>query len=75
MKRWLKTLLRNDSLWLSLVYTVGHIFIAALCAVLITGASLQLATIDALVEPVINGFWFYFLHVLWKKKFRKHEHA
>ncbi len=75
MNKWLIALLRNDSLLLSLVYTVGHIFIAAVCAVLITGASLQLATIDALVEPIINGFWFYFLHVDWKKISSKHDYT
>ena len=33
----------------------------------ITGASLELATIDAIVEPIINGIWFYVLHETWKK--------
>ena len=28
---------------------------------MLTGAPLNLAAIDALVEPIINGFWFYLL--------------
>ena len=49
------------------IYTVGHIFIAMACTLLITGTSFDLAAMDALIEPVINGFWFYFLHKVWKK--------
>jgi uncharacterized membrane protein len=37
------------------------------CTLLITGTSFDLAAMDALIEPVINGFWFYFLHKAWKK--------
>jgi len=32
-----------------------------------TGASLFEAGLVALVEPSINGVWFYFLHKMWKK--------
>ena len=45
----------NSSLFLSIVYTIGHIVIAMLCNTLITGANLNLAAIDALIEPCING--------------------
>ena len=41
--------------------------IAIACVMIITGASIQLATIDAIVEPLINGVWFYVLHNAWKK--------
>ena len=60
-------ILEHDSLLLAGVYTVGHIFIAMACTLLITGTSLDLAAMDALIEPIINGFWFYFLHKVWKK--------
>ena len=46
----------------SLLYTIGHFVIAVLCVTLITGASLELATMDALVEPAINAIWLYVLH-------------
>ena len=46
---------------LAFIYTVGHILIAMTCNRLLTGAPLNLAAIDAFVEPIINGFWFYLL--------------
>ena len=60
-------ILEHDSLLLAGIYTVGHIFIAMTCTLLITGTTIDLAAMDALIEPVINGFWFYFLHKVWKK--------
>ena len=56
------------SLTLAVIYTIGHIFIAILCASLIFNASLNLAAVDAFIEPIINGFWFYFLHQFFKEK-------
>ena len=52
----------SDSLALTIIYTLGHFIIAVLCVTLITGASLELATLDALIEPMINAVWFYILH-------------
>ena len=49
-------------LTLTIVYTVGHIFIATMCAVVIFSTTVNLAAVDAFVEPIINAFWFYFLH-------------
>lgn len=63
----LKKILGENSLTLAVIYTVGHITIAMICNNLITGAEFNLAAIDAIIEPVINGFWFYFLHKLWKR--------
>ena len=57
----------NSSLFLTIVYTLGHIVIAMTCNTLITGANLNLAALDALIEPCINGVWFYILHSIWKK--------
>jgi uncharacterized membrane protein len=37
------------------------------CNNLITGATFELAAVDAIVEPMINGVWFYVLHRLYKK--------
>jgi uncharacterized membrane protein len=55
-------LLRRSSLLLAVTYTVGHIIIAMTCNYLITGARLDLAAADALIEPIVNGVWFYLLH-------------
>ena len=52
----------SDSLILTIIYTLGHFIIAVSCVTLITGASLELATLDALIEPLINAIWLYVLH-------------
>ena len=51
-----------SSFGLSLVYTVGHILIAWACATVIFQADFLLASADAIIEPIINGFWFFLLH-------------
>ena len=56
-----------STLGLSVTYTIGHIFIAMNCTYFITGAPLNLAAADAIIEPVINGFWFALLHGAWSK--------
>ncbi len=62
----------SDSLLLTIIYTSGHFIIAILCVTLITGASLELATLDALIEPMINAVWFYILHRIYSNyKLRK----
>ena len=63
----MKWILGGSSVTLAVVYTLGHMLIAIACVMIITGASLELATIDAIVEPLINGVWFYVLHETWKK--------
>ena len=52
----------SDSLLLTIIYTLGHFVIAVLCVKFITGASLELATLDAIIEPIINAVWLYVLH-------------
>jgi len=55
----------------ALVYTVGHIIIAMTVVSVLTGASLWEAGLVALVEPTINGFWYYILDKIWSAKFKK----
>ena len=62
----IKRLMGGSSITLAIVYTIGHILIAIACVTLITGASIELAALDAFIEPIINGFWFYILHRTWK---------
>lgn len=64
----LKKMLKNsNSLVLALIYTLGHILISMIVVSTMTGASLLEAGTVALIEPAINGIWFYVLHNLWKK--------
>ena len=62
---------KYDNLVLAVIYTIGHIFVAMACNKIITGASLDMAAADAFIEPIINGFWFYFLLVFLKKIIEK----
>ena len=62
-----KKLLTSSSLGLAIIYTLGHICIAMIVVTILTGASLWEAGAVALIEPSINGVWFYILHSLWKK--------
>jgi len=59
--------LGTTSLGRAIVYTIGHIIIAMTSNRLITGADWSLAGIDAIVEPIINGGWYYLLDRLWSK--------
>ena len=63
----IKKLVGGSSLTLAVVYTLGHIVIAMTCNRIITGADWALAGADAIIEPMINGVWFYILHNAWKK--------
>ena len=67
----LKKFLKGSSLLLAVIYTLGHIVIAMSVVTIMTGASLWEAGAVALVEPTINGVWFYILHSTWKKLYGK----
>ena len=57
-------LIKNTSVGRALVYTIGHIIIAMSVVSVLTGASLWEAGAVALIEPTINGVWYYFLDKL-----------
>ena len=63
----IQTVFVESSLALALVYTLGHICIAMLVVTTFTDASLFEAGTVALVEPAINGVWFFILHKIYKK--------
>ena len=63
----LKKLVAGSSVGLAVTYTLGHIVIAMTVVSLMTGASLWEAGAVALIEPSINGVWFYVLHKVYKK--------
>ena len=62
----LKHVINGSSVTLAIIYTLGHILIAMTVVSIMTGASLWEAGAVALVEPAINGVWFYILHKTWK---------
>ena len=57
----------GTSFQLAIIYTLGHVLIAMTVVSIMTGASLWEAGAVALVEPTINGVWFYVLHKAWRK--------
>ena len=61
------SLIKKSSLTLALIYTAGHVIIAMTVVSIMTGASLWEAGAVALIEPAINGVWFYILHSTLKK--------
>tara|TARA_A100000164_G_scaffold375044_1_gene409242 strand:+ start:616 stop:852 length:237 start_codon:yes stop_codon:yes gene_type:complete len=63
----LRKLIAGSSITLAVIYTLGHIVIAMTVVSVMTGASLWEAGAVALIEPSINGVWFYVLHSLWRK--------
>jgi uncharacterized membrane protein len=63
----IKKLISGSSVVLAIIYTLGHIVIAMTVVSVMTGASLWEAGAVALIEPSINGIWFYVLHSAWKK--------
>ena len=62
----LKKVIAGSSVTLAVIYTMGHIAIAMTVVTVMTGASLWEAGTVALIEPAINGVWFYILHSIYK---------
>ena len=58
--------LMKTSLGLAVIYTLGHICIAMVVVSVVTGASFWESGAVALIEPAINGVWFYTLHRIYK---------
>ena len=67
----IKKQLVKSSIGRAVIYTMGHIVIAATCNVMITGSTLELAAVDAIIEPLINGVWYYFLDKFWASTIKK----
>jgi uncharacterized membrane protein len=63
----LKRFLTHSSIMLTLIFFIGHVFIAMTVVSLMTGASIWEAGAVALVEPAVNSVWFYVLHKVWSK--------
>jgi len=67
----IKNQLVGSSVGRAVIYTIGHIIIAATCNIIITGSTLELAAVDAIIEPLINGVWYYFLDKFWASTISK----
>ena len=58
----------SGSIIRTIIYTVGHFIIAATCVWYFTGTNILLAITDAIVEPLINAFWYFVLDLYWTKR-------
>ena len=67
----IKRILNKGSLTLTCIYTLGHVIVAIVVVRIITGASWWDEGAVAMVEPLINGIWFYVLHKVWIKYSKK----
>ena len=45
----------------TIIYTIGHMCIAVCCLMAIANVPFSVAMTDAIVEPILNGFWYYIL--------------
>ena len=68
-KKGIFNVIASTSAGRALVYTVGHVIIAMTVVSVLTGASLFEAGLVAMVEPTINGCWYYILDKMWTKNF------
>ena len=55
----------KTSLGLAIIYTLGHICIAMIVVSVVTGSRFWESGLVALIEPAINGVWFYSLHKIY----------
>ena len=62
-KKGIFNVVAGTSVGRALLYTCGHVVIAMTVVSVLTGASLFEAGLVALVEPTINGIWYYVLAV------------
>lgn len=49
----------------TVIFTVGHFFIDFYVITLVTGATIEQATLASLLAPAINGCWYWLLDRFW----------
>ncbi len=60
-------LIATTSIGRALIYTCGHIVISISVVYWLTGASLFEAGLVAVIEPLINGFWYFLLDKIFSR--------
>ena len=58
----------KGSLLRTFVYTIGHFLIAITVLMLVADVSFMIALTDAIVEPLANTVWYFFLDKFWASK-------
>ena len=67
-----KDIYKNNrgSILRTIVYTIGHFAIAITVLMLISDVSFMFALTDAIVEPLANAVWYFFLDKFWASKMK-----
>ena len=60
----------KGSILRTIVYTIGHFAIAITVLMLISDVSFMIALTDAIVEPLANAVWYFFLDKFWASKMK-----
>ena len=61
----------KGSILRTIVYTIGHFFIAIIVLKSVADVSIQEAMTDAIVEPLANAVWYFLLDKFWASKLSK----
>ena len=61
----------KGSILRTIVYTIGHFFIAITVLMLIADVPFMIALTDAIVEPLANSVWYFLLDKFWASKVAK----
>ena len=60
----------KGSILRTIVYTIGHFFIAIIVLKSVADVSIQEAMTDAIVEPLANAVWYFLLDKFWASKMK-----
>ena len=58
----------RGSILRTIVYTIGHFFIAITVLMLLADVSFMIALTDAIVEPLANAVWYFLLDKFWASR-------
>tara|TARA_S200000501_G_scaffold292318_1_gene277699 strand:- start:247 stop:501 length:255 start_codon:yes stop_codon:yes gene_type:complete len=63
----------RGSILRTIVYTIGHFAIAITVLMLVSDVTFYIALTDAIVEPLANSVWYFFLDKFWASKVMKNK--
>ena len=68
-----KNIYKNNrgSILRTIIYTIGHFAIAIVVLMSIADVSFGIALTDAIVEPLANAVWYFFLDKFWASKVKR----
>ena len=58
----------KGSILRTVIYTIGHFAIAIVVLMTIADVSFRISLTDAIVEPLANAIWYFFLDKFWASK-------